>query len=66
VKEEAWHLTMVVPRLTTITGSTKTIVNRIYDIHVKGNTHQTLQGKPAELQTLIKGVADWLRPAEST
>jgi hypothetical protein len=35
-------------------------------MHVKGNAHQTLKGKPAEQQTLIKGVADWLRPAKST
>jgi hypothetical protein len=35
-------------------------------MHIKGNEHQTLKGKPAELQTLIKGVADWLRPADST
>jgi hypothetical protein len=56
----------VVPWLTIIIGSMKTIVNRILEIHVKGNAHQTLKGKSAELQTLIKGVADWLRPAEST
>jgi hypothetical protein len=31
---------------------------RILEIHVKNNAHQTLKGKPAELQTLIKGVAD--------
>jgi hypothetical protein len=30
------------------------------------NAYKTLKGKPAELQTLIKRVADWLKPAEST
>lgn len=26
--------------------------------------HQTLKGKPANLQMLIKGVTNWLRPAK--
>lgn len=30
------------------------------------NAHQAVKSKPSELQMLIKGVAMWLRPAEST
>jgi hypothetical protein len=30
------------------------------------NAHQTLKGKPPELQTLLKGFADWLSSRRST